>query len=171
MPVLLSRRANSADTERLADFSAKKKNRRSTYSVICYLCGNENLDEMKTKQQIVGARGEQEACNFLLGEGHRIVRRNWRSSHLEVDIITVKDSVLHIVEVKTRSAGAPVRPEVNVNSSKRQRMVKAAGAFLHSPQMFPGVKEVQFDVLTVIFQRNAEPQLEYYPAAFIPTFL
>ena len=129
------------------------------------------MNDMKTKQQTVGARGEQEACNYLLGEGHRIVRRNWRAGHLELDIISLKDSTLHIVEVKTRSAGAPVRPEVNVNSLKRQRMVKAASAFLHSPQMFPGVKEVQFDVLTVVFKDKAEPQLEYYPAAFIPTFV
>lgn len=125
---------------------------------------------MKTKQQTVGARGEQEACNYLLGQGHRIVRRNWRSSHLELDIITVKDRILHIVEVKTRSAGAPVRPEVNVNSFKRQRMVKAAQAFLHSPDMFPGVQEIQFDVLTVEFSVCGSPRLEYFPAAFIPTF-
>ena len=125
---------------------------------------------MKTQKQTVGARGEQEACNYLLGEGHRIVKRNWRASHLELDIITLKDGVLHIVEVKTRSAGAPVRPEVNVNTFKRQRMVRAAQAFLHSEDMFPGVQEVQFDVLTVVFDQYDGPQLEYYPAAFIPMF-
>lgn len=125
---------------------------------------------MKTAKQIIGTRGEQEACDFLLGEGHRIVRRNWRASHLELDVITIKDKVLHIVEVKTRSAGAPVRPEASVNTFKRQRMVKAAGAFLHSPDMFPGVQEVQFDVLTVVFDQNNGPRLEYYPAAFVPMF-
>lgn len=127
---------------------------------------------MKTKQQTVGARGEQEAYDYLLGEGHRIVKRNWRTSHLELDLITVKDHTLHIVEVKTRSAGAPVRPEVNVNSLKRQRMVRAAAAFLHSPEMtsLPGIEEVQFDVLTVVFDEHAGPQIEYFPAAFVPMY-
>lgn len=127
---------------------------------------------MKTKQQTVGARGEQEAYDYLLGQGHRVVKRNWRTSHLELDLITVKDHTLHIVEVKTRSAGAPVPPEVNVNSFKRQRMARAAGAFLHSPEMaaLPGIKEVQFDVLTVVFDGHAGPRIEYYPAAFVPMY-
>ena len=128
---------------------------------------------MKTKQQTVGARGEQEACNYLIGEGHWIVRRNWRASHLELDIITIKDKTLHIVEVKTRSAGAPVRPEVNVNTFKRRRMVRAAEAFLHSGEItsLPRVDEVQFDVLTVVFDPHEGPRLEYFPAAFIPTYI
>lgn len=127
---------------------------------------------MKTKQQTVGARGEQEAYNYLLGEGHRIVKRNWRTGHLELDLITVKDHTLHIVEVKTRSAGAPIRPEVNVNSYKRQRMVRAAAAFLHSPEMaaLHGVEEIQFDVLTVVFDEHCGPQIEYFPAAFVPMY-
>lgn len=127
---------------------------------------------MKTQKQTVGARGEQEACSFLRGEGHWIVRRNWRSSHLELDIITVKGNTLHIVEVKTRSAGAPVRPEVNVNTFKRRRMVRAAQAFLHSPEIssLPRVDEVQFDVLTVVYRIHGNPLVEYYPAAFLPTF-
>ena len=54
---------------------------------------------MKTSKQLVGERGEQEACNFLLAEGHRILKRNWRSGHLELDIISVCGKVLHIVEV------------------------------------------------------------------------
>ena len=58
---------------------------------------------MKTKKQIVGSRGEEEACNWLVGQGHRILRRNWRASHLELDIITIRERTIHIVEVKTRS--------------------------------------------------------------------
>lgn len=119
----------------------------------------------------IGARGEQEACGFLLGEGHKILRRNWRSGHLELDIITVKDGILHIVEVKTRSAGAPVSPEINVDRSKRARMVKAAGDLLRSGETsalcYAG--EVQFDVLTVVFDGESAV-LEYFPAAFIPIY-
>ena len=79
---------------------------------------------MKTTSQTLGARGEQEACSFLVGEGHRILRRNWRAGHLELDIISVCGNVLHIVEVKTRSEGAPVAPEFNVGRDKRRRMAR-----------------------------------------------
>ncbi|MBO4670827.1 MAG: YraN family protein, partial [Bacteroidales bacterium] len=85
---------------------------------------------MKTKNQIIGKRGEDEACSFLVGQGHRIVRRNWRWGHLEVDVITLKDRVLHIVEVKTRSGGAMAPPESKVDAAKRRRLVRAANAFL-----------------------------------------
>ncbi|MBO4566882.1 MAG: YraN family protein [Bacteroidales bacterium] len=126
---------------------------------------------MKTSRQLVGERGEQEACDFLIGEGHRILRRNWRSGHLELDIISVCDKVLHIVEVKTRSAGAPVRPEFNVGQDKRRRMVRAANQFLHEGPGRPAlaVEEVQFDVLSVEFDREG-PKIEYYPRAFVPVY-
>ena len=31
---------------------------------------------MKTKKQIIGQRGEQEACSLLTGLGHKIICRN-----------------------------------------------------------------------------------------------
>ena len=73
---------------------------------------------MKTKNQIIGKRGEEEACSFLVGEGHRILRRNWRAGHLEVDVISLKDSTLHIVEVKTLSGRIMAPPESKVNYDK-----------------------------------------------------
>ena len=123
---------------------------------------------MKTEKRETGDRGERAATEFLEGLGHRILRRNWQDSHLELDIITVKDNVLHVVEVKTRSAGAPVAPEINVNARKRSRLVRAAGDFLHS-ETFSGIDEVHFDIVTVVFQ-DPSPLIEYYPQAFIPVY-
>lgn len=126
---------------------------------------------MQTKKQQVGRRGEDEACSYLVGQGHRILQRNWRFGHLEIDVISLKDKVLHIVEVKTRSGGATVAPESRVDQEKRRCLVRAANAFLHADERarLPADLEVQFDVLTVIFEEPA-PLVEYYPAAFIPFY-
>lgn len=125
---------------------------------------------MKTNKQLVGKNGEEEARSFLIGEGHRILRTNWRASHLELDIISLKDRVLHIIEVKTRSGDNPLPPEINVTANKRSRMVRAAQAFVHSPDCSSfSFDEIQFDVLTVVFS-SFGPQLEYFPAAFIPIY-
>ena len=126
---------------------------------------------MKTQKQIIGQRGEEEASSWLTGEGHRILRKNWRAGHLELDIITIKDNILHVVEVKTRSAGAPVPPEVNVGYDKQRRMVSAAQAFLHSPDRVsvPADVEIWLDVLTVVFEEPA-PRIEYFPQAIIPMY-
>ena len=127
---------------------------------------------MQTTKQLVGRRGENEACSYLVGIGHRILRRNWRKGHLEVDIISLNDGVLHIVEVKTRSGGATVAPETRVDSNKRRRLIRAANAFLMAADraVLPADLEVQFDVLTVVFEEPA-PVIEYYPQAFIPIHL
>lgn len=126
---------------------------------------------MKTEKQIIGQRGEEEACAWLVGEGHRIMRRNWRSGHLELDIITVKGKVLHVIEVKTRKGGTRIAPEVNVTADKRRRMVSAAHAFLNSPDRgsLPPDLEIWLDVLTVVFEEPS-PNIEYYPQAFIPMY-
>lgn len=120
----------------------------------------------------MGRKGEQEACDYLLGRGHSIVARNWRSSHLELDIISLCGNVLHIVEVKSRTAPVVAEPQVNVNKAKRERVVKASLAFLNSAyrRNLPGNLEVCFDVITVVFSSGGT-KIEYFPQAFIPTYV
>ena len=126
---------------------------------------------MKNERQITGKRGEDEAARHLEGLGHKIVSRNWRSSHLELDIISLKGNELHIVEVKSRTAPAMAEPELNVNSAKRRKMVAAANAFLNSGarENLPSDLEVFFDVLTVVFD-GPDFDIEYYPKVFIPIY-
>ena len=127
---------------------------------------------MKTHRQTVGGRGEEEACRWLVGEGHRIVRRNWRSGHLELDIITLRPGELHVIEVKTRGGDNPLPPEVNVTAGKRRHMVAAAASFINGPgrETLPADLEIFFDVLTVVFE-EPEPRIEYFPQAFVPLYV
>ncbi|MBR5042503.1 MAG: YraN family protein [Bacteroidales bacterium] len=127
---------------------------------------------MKTEKQLVGVRGEAEACSYLTGLGHRILRRNWRAGHLELDIITLQGRILHFVEVKTRRGGSGVAPETKVDRTKRERLVRAANAFLNARDRacLPADLEVQFDILTVVFEEPV-PVVEYYPQAFIPMYV
>ena len=46
---------------------------------------------MKTEKQLQGFAGEDMAANLLLQKGYRILERNWRCGHLEVDIIAETD--------------------------------------------------------------------------------
>ena len=127
---------------------------------------------MKTSTQAVGKKGEAAACEYLRREGHCIIERNWRAGHLEIDIISLKGNELHIVEVKSRTAPAAARPELNVNYRKRERLARAAKAYLHSKRrdLLPPGLEVFFDVLTVVFDGNLT-RVEYFPGAYIPIYL
>lgn len=126
---------------------------------------------MKNGRQEVGKRGEDEVCAFLQREGHTILERNWRSGHLEIDIISRTGNEVHIVEVKSRTAPVPAAPEINVGPEKRSRLVRATLCYLNSEDR-PGIfadAEIFFDIATVVFE-DGIPLIEYYPRAFIPIY-
>ena len=128
---------------------------------------------MKTDRPTVGRKGEQEANAYLSRLGHRILARNWRSGHFELDLVTLTGNELHIVEVKSRTAPVMAPPQRNVDRKKQQRLVAAAQAFLHSDgrKNLPADLEVFFDVLTVVFfGTGADFAVDYYPKAFIPLY-
>ena len=128
---------------------------------------------MKTDRPSVGRLGEEEASRYLSRLGHRILARNWRGGHLELDIVTLYGSELHIVEVKSRVAPVMAEPSRNVGREKQRRLVAAAQAFLHSDARkdLPANLEVFFDVMSVVFHgTGADFDIEYYPKAFIPLY-
>ena len=126
---------------------------------------------MKTERQIVGRKGEEEACRYLMDRGHVIVERNWRSSHLETDIISFDRQGVHFVEVKSRTAPVMAAPEVNVDCGKRMKMVAAARSYVHGKgREWMRDSELFFDVVTVVFNGD-DIEIEYYPQAFIPLYV
>ncbi|MBR4133463.1 MAG: YraN family protein [Bacteroidales bacterium] len=112
---------------------------------------------------------EDLACGYLTRNGHTVVARNWRSGHLEVDIVSIDAAGIHFVEVKSRVAPVQAGPEENVGYRKQKRLAAAARAFLHFEENKPhfAQKEVFFDVFSVIFE-GEKAETKYYPQAYIP---
>ncbi len=127
---------------------------------------------MTVSRREKGKRGEDEACRYLVNCGHTIIRRNWRYSHLEIDIISLKDDGLHFVEVKSRTAPVMAAPEMNVDAGKQRRLAVAAKAFMNSGDRrgLPPDMEIYFDIVSVVFD-GPYFEIEYYPQAFIPTYV
>ena len=129
---------------------------------------------MRSNRTVVGRKGEEEASRYLSGLGHKILARNWRGGHLELDIVTLLGNELHIVEVKSRVAPVMAEPQRNVGRDKQRRLAAAAQAFLHSDERktLPANLEVFFDVLSVVFYgTGADFDIDYYPKAFIPHYV
>ena len=125
-----------------------------------------------TARMLLGKRGEDVACRFLEEMGHRIVARNYRSGHLEIDIISTKGNGVHFVEVKSRVAPVAANPEENVTALKQRKIANAALRFLHSSKdqgVYWGM-EVSFDVIAITFD-GGEERLEWFPDAFIPVYV
>ena len=118
----------------------------------------------------LGHLGEDIACRLLENMGHTILERNWRSGHLEIDIITFDAIGIHFVEVKTRRESVQAPPQESVDRRKQQRIVRAAQSFLKSGKGKPyGSHECIFDVVAVTFC-GEEYITEWIPQAFIPLY-
>jgi putative endonuclease len=117
----------------------------------------------------IGRMAEDLACDYLVRHGHTIVGRNWRSGHLEIDIISLDSAGLHFVEVKSRVAPALEGPEENVGYRKQRKIVAAAKRYLHSEEKILRMAEheVFFDIFSVIFE-GEKTEVNYFPQAYIP---
>ncbi len=73
-----------------------------------------------------GQRGEDLAANFLRKENFRIVERNVRTPHGEIDLVCQDSATMVFVEVKYRGSTAFGQPEEVVVGRKLQRMQRAA---------------------------------------------
>ena len=95
---------------------------------------------------IRGRIGEDLAAGYLNNLGFHIQQRNWRTSFYEIDIIAVKEQVLHFIEVKTRHSLRFGYPEENVTAKKLANIKKAATYYL---QINPFWNRIQFDILSI----------------------
>lgn len=121
-------------------------------------------------RQELGKRGEDIACRLLESMGHRILERNFRTGHLEIDIVSVDPEGIHFVEVKARRYSIQTPPQENVGRLKQEKLVKAALRYLNTGKGRPFVNmECMFDVVAVTFTGDGI-RTEWFPQAFIPIY-
>ena len=112
-----------------------------------------------------GDRGERAAAEFLERRGCEILAAQWRCRYGELDLVArSRDGVICFVEVKLRGAGAIGLPREFVDGRKRDRLRKAAMAYL----LETGLDDVRarFDVAEVYVGKNGSLRVEYLEDAF-----
>ena len=102
-----------------------------------------------------GAEGEKLAEAWLRERGYEILHLNWRYSHYEIDIIASKNNILRIIEVKCRNASPFGHPEDSVTRRKFKNLQRAADEFLFRN---PGHQWVQYEILSITFHKNRDPE-------------
>lgn len=129
------------------------------------------MEDSGNHRRELGRLGEEIACGMLMEMGHVILERNWRSGHLEIDIISFDQEGIHFVEVKTRKFSIQAPPQDNVGRTKQRRTAKAAATFLRTEAGRPyGNHECMFDVVAVTFEGEAF-RAEWFPQAYIPIYI
>ncbi len=81
---------------------------------------------MHTKAK--GDIAEERGCEYLYSRGYKIIDRNVYNRFGEIDIIAIKDNVLHFVEVK--SAQSYEQAVNNITRSKLQKLTRAIQTYL-----------------------------------------
>lgn len=99
----------------------------------------------------LGKKGEQLAIDYLLKNGYEIVERNYRFDKAEVDIIAQKNSILAIVEVKTRSSIDFGNPQDFVKPKQIQRLIKAVDEYITVNNLDV---EARFDIIAIVKENN-----------------
>lgn len=119
----------------------------------------------------IGKRGEQAACRFLMNMGHTVLERNWRSGHLEIDLITYDRKGIHFVEVKSRRAPVQAEPQDSVGRAKQKRVAMAASRYLAAKNE-SGLADMEcvFDVIAVVFDGDRE-EITFFPEAWHPIYI
>ena len=80
---------------------------------------------------LAGARAEDLCAELLRASGMRLLERNWRCRHGEIDLIAEEGDTLVFAEVRLRSgAGRFGGAAESVTAAKRSRLLAAARLYL-----------------------------------------
>lgn len=116
---------------------------------------------MTTHNQRLGRRGEDAAARWYADAGYRILDRNWRCDHGELDLVVEREATIVFVEVKARSSGRYGSGFDAVGSTKQRRLRRLASSWLSDRRdrgrdraptrrsAGPNIDEIRFDVVDV----------------------
>ncbi len=114
---------------------------------------------MTTYRRRLGALGEAMAADWYEAAGYRVLARNWRCAHGEIDLVCRLGGTVVICEVKARRSSAYGSPSEAVTPAKRRRLRRLAALWLREQGV--RCREVRFDVAAVTGGR-----VEVFPGAW-----
>ena len=110
-----------------------------------------------------GKLAEDLAADFLAKKGYKILVRNFRFQHHEIDIVSEFQDLIVVTEVKARSYDTLIEPQEAVNKKKIKSIVQTADFFMTDNQID---KEVRFDIITVLPDKTGALQITHIEDAF-----
>ena len=106
---------------------------------------------MMARHNATGRLGERLAAAWIEKQGYKIMERNWRAGHLEIDLIASRDSILYFIEVKTARSIRFGYPEQKITQKKWISIKQASMAYLRSQCWY---KQICYHVLSIIISES-----------------
>ena len=113
----------------------------------------------EVKHHQVGRLGEEVAIQYLIQQGYEVLERNWTCQWGEIDVIATENNHLHFIEVKTRLAVKTDEALLNINQSKKRRMISSAYDYLHHHKREDSAWQI--DIIAIALQPNHPPLIEH----------
>jgi putative endonuclease len=110
----------------------------------------------------LGKIGEELAVKYLIENGYEILQTNYVFQKAEIDIIALKNDILAVVEVKTRTSLDFGDPQDFVKPKKIKLLVKAINEYVITNDIDA---EVRFDIIA-IHKKNQQFSIEHLTDAF-----
>ena len=110
-----------------------------------------------------GAWAEDLACRHLLDQGLRLVSRNYRCRHGEIDLVMLDATTIAFVEVRLRSRTDFGSGAESVDARKQARLLSSAEHYLQRHATL--LADCRFDVVSIRRSGNSY-QLEWIRNAF-----
>lgn len=102
-----------------------------------------------------GEAAEALAAAFIEGRGLRIIARNYRCRHGELDLIAGDGEMLVFIEVRRRSGNAFGGAAASIDAAKREKLLKAARHYLAG---LPTAPACRFDAVLL---SGEPPRIEW----------
>lgn len=97
---------------------------------------------------LLGQEGERQAMLHLMHKGYTLLEHNWRSGHLEIDIVAEWHGEIVFVEVKTRRNEDFAPAAEAVTLYKKRNLIAAARAYLAYHHLIG--QPYSYDIITVV---------------------
>jgi putative endonuclease len=110
-----------------------------------------------------GRAGEDLAVDYLTKKGYRILDRNYRYAHGEIDIVAEDRNVLVFIEVKARRSKRYGEPEDAITFRKRTVVRRTADGYIYEHNIED--KDCRFDVIAVDYEPGS-PEVRHIENAF-----
>lgn len=122
---------------------------------------------MTDPRRRTGAAAEAAAAEFLERAGLRVIERNVRFAHGEIDLVCRDADVLVFVEVKSRRARWGDGPASAVSALKQWRLTRLAHHYLKWRRL--GDPRCRFDVVAVTIDDDGASTVRHLRGAFEAT--
>lgn len=107
----------------------------------------------------LGRRGEQLAVDHLESRGLRVIDRNWRCVHGEIDIIARDGDATVFIEVKTRTSHDYGHPFAAITPVKLARLRRLAVAWCETAGA--AAARIRIDAVAVLAPAEAPALIEH----------